>query len=154
MLLLLYLIYRNHLCKTITNSCFPQARVLDLCLVCKVSRGWGKAEILVLGVLNCEPLLWYWSNVFRRQYENNDRNGEAVKLLRGETKCPFGKDYFCQLILLFSLFLLLFMGPTTLFVTIHGSHYTISANFYRYIQYFQQKVFSFNKINGSQTDLT
>ena len=53
--------------------------------------------------------------MFRRQYENNDRNGEAVKLLRGETKCPFGKDYFCQLILLFSLFLLLFMGLTVLF---------------------------------------
>ena len=134
---MLYLIYRNHLCKTITNSCFTQARVLDLCLVCKVSRGWGKAEILVLGVLNCESLHWYWSNVFRRQYENNDRNGEAVKLLRGETKCPFGKDYFYQLILLFSLFLILFMGPTTLFGTIHGSYYIISVNFYLYLWYFQ-----------------
>ena len=28
----------------------------------------------------------------------------------------FDKDYFCQLILLFSLFLLLFMGPTALLV--------------------------------------
>ena len=35
----------------------------------------------------------------------------------------------CQLILLFNLFLLLFMGPTVLFDNIHGSHYTISANF-------------------------
>jgi len=41
------------------------------------------------------------------------------------------------------------MGPTTLFDTIHGSHYTISANFYLNIQYFQQKIFSFSKISGS-----
>ena len=58
-------------------------------------------------------------------------------------------DYFCQFILLFSLFLPLFMGPTVFFGTIHRSHYTISTNFYLYLQYFQQKVFNFNKINGS-----
>ena len=57
-----------------------------------------------------------------------------------------------QLILLFSLFLLLFMSPTALFSTIYGFHCTISANFYFYLQYFQQKVFNFNKINGSQID--
>ena len=51
-------------------------------------------------------------------------------------KCAFGMDEICQLILLFSLFLLLFMSPTTLFGIIHGSHYTISANFYFYLQYF------------------
>ena len=55
-------------------------------------------------------------------------------------------------ILLFNLFLLLFIGPTILFDTIHKSHCTISANFYIYLQYFQQKVFSFNKISRSQTD--
>ena len=44
------------------------------------------------------------------------------------------------------------MGPTTLFDTIYGFHYTISVNFYLYLQYFQQKIFSFNKINGSQKD--
>ena len=43
------------------------------------------------------------------------------------------------------------MGPTTLFGNDHGSHYTISANFSFYLQYFQQNVFSFNKINGFQT---
>ena len=48
-------------------------------------------------------------------------------------KCTFGIDYFCQLILLFSLFLLLFMGLTALFDTIYGSYYTISANFYLYL---------------------
>ena len=48
-------------------------------------------------------------------------------------KYPFGKDYFCQFILLFSLFLLLFMGPTTLFDTIHESHDTITTNFYLYL---------------------
>ena len=62
------------------------------------------------------------------------------------------QDYFCQLILLFNLFLLLFIGPTALFGTIHRSHCTISANYYLYLQFFQQKIFSFNKINGSQTD--
>ena len=46
------------------------------------------------------------------------------------------QDCFCQLILLFSLFLLLFMGSTILFCIIHGSHCTISANFYIYLHYF------------------
>ena len=56
-----------------------------------------------------------------------------------------------QLILLFSLFLLIFMGPTTLFGTIHASHCIILANFYFYLPYSQQKNFSFNKISGFQT---
>ena len=68
-------------------------------------------------------------------------------------KCPFGKNNFCQLILICNLFLVLFMGFIALFGIIHGSHYTISTNFYLYLQYFQQKVFSFSKINKSQTDL-
>ena len=32
-----------------------------------------------------------------------------------------------------NLFLLLFMGPIAFFGTIHGSHCTISANFYFYL---------------------
>ena len=44
------------------------------------------------------------------------------------------------------------MGPTILFSTIYESHYTISINFYIYLQYFHKKVFSFNKISKSQTD--
>ena len=55
-----------------------------------------------------------------------------------------------QFILLFSLFLLLFTNSIVLFDIIHEFHYTISANFYLYLQYFQQKVFNFNKINGFQ----
>ena len=50
-----------------------------------------------------------------------------------------------------------------IFATIHESHYTfqhyswvthytILTNFYLYLQYFQQKVFSFSKISGSQTN--
>ena len=58
---------------------------------------------------------------------------------------------FAQLILLFSLFLLLFMDFTTLFDIIYESYYTISASFYLYLQYFQHKVFNFSKISGSQT---
>ena len=55
-----------------------------------------------------------------------------------------------QFILLFSLFLLLFTSSIVLFDIIHEFHYTISANFYLYLQYFQQKVLNFNKINGLQ----
>ena len=51
------------------------------------------------------------------------------------------------------LILLLFMGPIALFSTVHRSHYTISVNFYLYLQYFQPKVFIFNKISRSQIDL-
>ena len=36
------------------------------------------------------------------------------------------------------------MGPSALFGTIYEFHYIISANFYLYLQYFQQKVFSFS----------
>ena len=44
------------------------------------------------------------------------------------------------------------MGPTALFSITYKFHRTISANFYFYLQYFQQKVFSFSKINGSRID--
>ena len=57
-----------------------------------------------------------------------------------------------QLILLFSLFLLLFISSIVIFGTIHEPHCTISVNFYLYLQYFQQKVFSFSKTNESQKD--
>ena len=55
------------------------------------------------------------------------------------------QDYFCQLILLFNIILLLFMSLTVLFDTIYGSHYIISVNFYLYLHNFQQKIFSFSK---------
>ena len=44
------------------------------------------------------------------------------------------------------------MSHTALFGTIYGSHCTILANVYLYLQYFQQKIFSFSKISESQTD--
>ena len=59
-------------------------------------------------------------------------------------KCVFGKNIFCQL----NYFTIQFI-----FAIIHGSYYTISVNFYFYLQYFKQKVFNFNKINGSQINL-
>ena len=76
------------------------------------------------------------------------------KISRSQTnpKCAFGSKLKNQFILLFSLFLLLFMDLTALFGIIHGSHCTISAIFYFYLQYFQQKVFNFSKISRSQTD--
>ena len=56
------------------------------------------------------------------------------------------------LIIFTSLFSILFISFTALFGTIHGFYCTISANFYFYLQYFQQKVFSFSKISKSQID--
>ena len=44
------------------------------------------------------------------------------------------------------------MSFIALFGTIHRSYYTISVNFYLYLQYFQKRVFNFSKISGSQTD--
>ena len=68
--------------------------------------------------------------------------------------CAFGSKLKGQFILLFSLFLLLFMNPIALFGTIHEFYYTILADFYLYLLYFQQKVFSFNKISEFQTNPT
>ena len=55
------------------------------------------------------------------------------KIVTKSSKRAFDNTYFCQLILLFSLFLQLFMGSIALFSTIHGSHCTISINFYLYL---------------------
>ena len=49
----------------------------------------------------------------------------------------FGYQWKVKIIFLFSLFLLLFIDPTVLFVIIHKLYCTISANFYIYLQYFQ-----------------
>jgi len=43
------------------------------------------------------------------------------------------------------------MSFIIIFSTIHKSHYTIWAKFYFYLHYFQQKIFSFNKISEFQT---
>jgi len=59
--------------------------------------------------------------------------------LQGMLRLHLDSFFFCQLILLFNLFLLLFISPIALFSTIHGSYCTNSANFYFYLQYFQQK---------------
>ena len=65
------------------------------------------------------------------------------------SKCAFDSKFKRQLILLSSLFLLLFVNPIAYFATIHESYYTISVNFPLYVHYFQQKVFSFSKISKS-----
>ena len=44
------------------------------------------------------------------------------------------------------------MSFIVLFDTIHEPYYIISTNIYLYLQYFQQKIFNFNKINEFQTD--
>ena len=45
------------------------------------------------------------------------------------------------------LFLLTYFTIQLIFTTIYESHCTISMNFYLYLLYFQQKIFSFNKIS-------
>ena len=50
----------------------------------------------------------------------------------------------------YSAFFLLFMGLTVIFYIINRFHCIISAKFYFYLQYFQQKNFSFSKIGGAQ----
>ena len=75
--------------------------------------------------------------LYLQYFQQKNFNFNKISGSPMDPKCMFGKNYLCQFILLFSLFLLLFMSPTTLFGTIHGSHYTISANFYFYLQYFQ-----------------
>ena len=62
---------------------------------------------------------------------------------------PFDMINFTNLFYYSVYFLLLFMGPTALFSITHEFHYTISTNFYIYLQYFQQKVFSFRVYLGS-----
>ena len=57
--------------------------------------------------------------------------------------------FFCQLILLFNLFLLLFMGFTTLFSTIYGSTVLFQLTFTFIYSNFSKKNFNFNKINKS-----
>ena len=79
-----------------------------------------------------------------------------VNKAKGLSQEPYMKVCFsvclAKIILLFSLFLLLFIGPIALFNTIHESHCIILVKFFLYLQYFQQKVFSFSKISGSQTN--
>ena len=55
--------------------------------------------------------------------------------------------YFCYYLLVILHFLVLFMGSTILFQLTFIFIKKISTNIYFYLQYFQQKVFSFNKIN-------
>ena len=75
----------------------------------------------------------------------------AISGIQIHPQYMFGSKLKCRLILLFSLFFLLFMGSIALFVTIHEFQCTVSTNFYLYLLYFQQKIFSFSKINRSQT---
>ena len=83
------------------------------------------------------------------QMPNTER--QLKRAIQTHSKCVFGYQLKSQLILLFSLFFLMFIDPTVLFDTIHRSYYTILVNFYIYLSYFQQKKFSFNKISKSQT---
>ena len=77
----------------------------------------------------------------KKKFSFRKINGSQI-----DPKCVFGSKLKSQLILLFSLFLLL-LDHIALFGIIYGSHYFISANFYLYLQYFQQKIFCFSKIS-------
>ena len=54
---------------------------------------------------------------------------KSKNAVQKHTKCAFGLELKIKIISLFSLFLLLFIGPTALFGTIHGFHCTISLTF-------------------------
>ena len=59
-------------------------------------------------------------------------------LSNNTTKCLFDKIYFCQLILLFNLFLLLFMSFTVFFGTIYSPHCTFLYYSWVSLYYFSQ----------------
>ena len=66
--------------------------------------------------------------------------------------CAFGLGLKIKIISLFSLFLLLFMSPITLFDTIHEPHYTIFQLTFTFIySTFSNSFFNFSKISGIQT---
>ena len=73
-----------------------------------------------------------------QHFQQKNFNFNKISKSPMDPKCMFGKNNFCQFILLFSLFLLLFMSSTAFFGTIYRFYCTISANFYLYLQYFQQ----------------
>ena len=83
----------------------------------------------IIGINYCRFKISKWGREDKQDMIwNNMKMNEYL-----HTKCLFGTTYFCQLILLFSLFLLLFMSPTALFCTIHEPYCVISANFYLYL---------------------
>ena len=63
-----------------------------------------------------------------------------VKLKSGRIQpwCAHGRGLKLKIISLFGLFCLLFMSLIAHFGNIHELYYTISTNFYLYLQYFQQ----------------
>ena len=67
-------------------------------------------------------------NIFRKCFYMNQT----------QHKCAFGFSLKSQLILLFSLFLLLFIDPTALFGTIHRSHCTIQLRVHLGTVYFAE----------------
>ena len=105
-------------------------------------------------------MLMKWSGLVNIYFVKNRYNRPVAHLVvtYKEPQHPTPSDlvsickyYFYQFILLFSLFFVLFMGPTALFGIIHVYNYVISANFFLYLRYFQQKLFSFIKISEFQT---
>ena len=71
-----------------------------------------------------------------KKKEDKTRGSKTQMWIQTDTKCVFGYQWKIKIILLFSLFLLLFISSTTFFSNIHGFRCTISTNFYFYLQYF------------------
>ena len=112
----------------------------------KKSRKSESLRVSVFLLWNGSPLvlrIWFKINIMRLGWMK-------FNLRYFHTYCAFGMDEICQLILLFSLFLLLFMDLIAFFDTIYEFYCTISVNFYLYLQYFQQKIFNFNKLSRFQ----
>ena len=80
------------------------------------------------------PLLFISVEKKKKKKENAKlSNAQLQTRIQMHNYCVFGKNYFCQLILLFNLFFILFMSLITLFDTIYESRCTILANFYFYL---------------------
>ena len=85
---------------------------------------------LITKILDCPFQLLQVGIKIKGKLIFTDKCDNVGSLTCSELLCVFGIDYFCQLLLLFNLFLQLFMSFTVLFSTIYGSYYIISTNFY------------------------
>ena len=77
--------------------------------------------------LKCDPVVYYESGTIEVWYLC------LYIVIFLTIKCAFDLGLKIKIISLFSLFLLLFMSPTTLSDTIHEYYYTISTNLYIYL---------------------
>ena len=104
---------------------------------------WRLSCIMVDGIMNG---IFSFECLIERKYQYTSSNFLIYKVCIWQLL--FLPTYFTIQLIFITIY-----GHIVFFGTIHESFYTISTNFYLYLQYFQQKVFNFNKINKSPIDL-